>query len=207
MIELIKGKILEKRSKEGGIDNFVTVETGGVGWGISISSYTLKEIGDLNDEVILYTHLVVQDNSLNLFGFSTKEEKATFLKLLSTPKIGAKSALNILSCVPYTKLPELVEKEDVDSLSKVPGIGKKTAAYLLFEWRRKSTFIPSFDKKEKIESPYFEEITSALVSLGCKLKEAKEIATKVLKDTSDKQGKLSLEELIKMSLRYISHEA
>ncbi len=167
MIAYLKGQILQKRPGE------VVVATGGVGYSLLIPLSTYFKLGEAGSEVELqvYTHLT--DDSLQLFGFLTPEEKGIFLKLITISGIGPKMAINILSGIEPRELEEAVRETNVTRLSMIPGIGKKTALRVIMELADK------IEKKEKVlsrkESKEREDLVSALVNLGFRRKESEQV--------------------------------
>ncbi len=167
MIAYLKGKILKKKPGE------VVVETGGVGYSLLIPLSTYFKLGEEGNpvELLVYTHLT--DDSLQLFGFLTEEEKSLFLKLISISGIGPKMAINILSGIDPREMEEAVRETNVTRLSMIPGIGKKTALRVIMELADK------MEKKEKVlsrrESKEREDLISALVNLGFRRKESEQV--------------------------------
>lgn len=126
MIGYIKGQVADKG------DGFVIVDNGGMGYEIYVSSTTITQIGN-NTFVQLYTYLNVREDGLLLYGFYTKEEKNMFLKLITISGVGPKAALSILSGIELNKLMVAIINADIKTLSKVKGIGKKTAERIVLE--------------------------------------------------------------------------
>ena len=111
-------------------DGTAVIEAGGMGYEIACSSDTLSKIAEANGEVCLYTHLNVKQDELSLFGFLTREEKALFLRLIGISGVGPKTALQVLTA---GNVLELISAGDTVTLSKVKGIGKKTAERIVLE--------------------------------------------------------------------------
>ena len=126
MISYIKGEITDRG------DGYVVVDNGGMGFEIAISATTLAEIGQ-KMYVQLYTYLNVREDGISLFGFYSKEEKNMFLRLITISGLGPKGALSILSGIELNKLMVAIINKDVKTLSKVKGIGKKTAERIILE--------------------------------------------------------------------------
>lgn len=126
MIGYIKGEIAE-------IGNgYVILDNGGIGYELSVSSNTITQIGQTK-YVHLYTYMAVREDGISLFGFYTKEEKNMFLKLITISGVGPKAALSILSGIELNKLMVAIINKDIKTLSKVKGIGKKTAERIILE--------------------------------------------------------------------------
>ncbi|MBC8357955.1 MAG: Holliday junction branch migration protein RuvA [Candidatus Aminicenantes bacterium] len=190
MIAYLKGNLIKKSP------NYVILDISGVGYRAWIPLSTYLNIGNLNEVVglFIYTHLT--DNSLSLYGFSTEEEKDIFLKLISISGIGPKLALNILSGIGASDLEEAIRQSDVDRISLIPGIGKKTALRIALELQEK------LEKKEKVlaakGSQEKEDLISALMNLGFKRKEIETIVNEAIKTYGLKAG---FETLLRESLK------
>src|SRR5450432_2767070 len=130
MIALISGTVAVRRS------DHVVVDCGGVGYRLAVSGETLRHVPALGQSVVLYTHLVVRDDALALYGFATEEERDLFLMLLGVQTVGPKMALAVLSGAPPRELLSAVGAGDVTRL-KAPGVGKRTAERIIVELREK----------------------------------------------------------------------
>lgn len=190
MIAYLKGTLIQKTT------NQIVLDIGGVGYRAWIPLSTYLKLGELDEtaELFIYTH--VTDNSLSLFGFATEEEKKTFLKLITISGIGPKLALNILSGIEASDLEDAIRRSDVDRISLIPGIGKKTAMRIALELQEK------LDKKEKVfetkGSQEKEDIISALMNLGFRRKEVERIVDDTIKTLTLEAG---FEKLLKESLK------
>ncbi|HRR89841.1 MAG TPA: Holliday junction branch migration protein RuvA [Eubacteriales bacterium] len=127
MYSFISGTVCEAR------DGVIVLENNGVGFELSVSSNTLAQAGTVGKRLQLYTHLIVREDALTLFGFATREEKEMFLRLITISGIGPKIAQQILSACTPAQLALAVAASDVKSLAKLRGIGKKTAERLILE--------------------------------------------------------------------------
>lgn len=193
MIAYLKGILIQKSP------NAVVVDIGGVGYSASIPLSTYFKLGEESDpvELFIYTHLT--DNSISLFGFSTREEREIFLKLIGIAGIGPKLALNVLSGIGPSDLEEAVKRSDVARLCLIPGIGKKTALRIAMELQEK------IDRKAKVlvakGSKEREDLTSALVNLGFRRREVEGIVDEVIRGLGYETGfeKLLRECLKKMA--------
>ena len=161
-----------------------------------LSSY--DQLGDINDDVFVFTYLYVREDCLNLYGFVTLEEKDIFISLLGVSGIGPRVALALLSGLSFDKLAEAIDKGDVDILTKVPGIGKKTASRIILELREKLVF-KSADKEKK-DSILPEEALGALIALGCRKEEARKAVQKAC-DNLDKD--VGVEVIVKEAMKYL----
>lgn len=133
MYHHLRGKLIELGSLS------AVVETSGVGWNVQVPLSTRLLIGDrLGEEVLLYTHLLVREDVLKLFGFSTLEERELFRLLLSVSGTGPKIALQALSAFSVKELIRDLGSGDVDSLKRIKGVGKKLAERMVLELRDKA---------------------------------------------------------------------
>ena len=133
MYHHLRGKLIELGSLS------AVVETSGVGWHVQVPLSTRSLVGDrLGEEVLLYTHLLVREDALKLFGFSTLEERELFRLLLSVSGTGPKIALQALSAFSVKELIRDLGSGDVDSLKRIKGVGKKLAERMVLELRDKA---------------------------------------------------------------------
>ena len=133
MYHHLRGKLIELGSLS------AVVETSGVGWHVQVPLSTRSLVGDrLGEEVLLYTHLLVREDVLKLFGFSTLEERELFRLLLSVSGTGPKIALQALSAFSVKELIRDLGSGDVDSLKRIKGVGKKLAERMVLELRDKA---------------------------------------------------------------------
>ena len=158
MIAHLKGILIDKAP------NRVVLETGGVGYGVTIPVSTFVRLGDVGEPASLLIHTHLTDDALTLFGFASAEERDMFLKLIGISGIGPKLALNVLSGIAPGDLEEAVRRTDVARLTMVPGIGKKTALRIAMELQDK------LEKKERIlagrAAPEREDLVSTLLNMG-----------------------------------------
>src|SRR5712671_7403847 len=131
MIAHLRGKLLAKHP------NQVVVETGGVGYEVNISVPTFSELSANGSEVALHIHTHVREDVISLYGFLRPAEKQLFEKLMTVSGIGAKLAITILSGMAADEMVGAIRGNDVARLTKIPGIGKKTAERMVLELRDK----------------------------------------------------------------------
>ncbi|MDA1107425.1 MAG: Holliday junction branch migration protein RuvA [Proteobacteria bacterium] len=129
MIGRLRGILLTRQPPQ------LTLEVQGVGYDVEAPMSTFYELPPVGTEVVLHTHLVVRDDAHLLFGFATEAERAFFRSLLKVNGVGAKVALAILSGISVTVFARCVQDNDSASLTRLPGIGKKTAERLILEMR------------------------------------------------------------------------
>ena len=120
----------------GKTDAALIVENNGIGWEIFVSANTLFSVGQ-NAKVQLYTYFQVKEDGVALFGFLTKEEKAMFLKLINVNSVGCKLAMTVLSGISARDLALSVLNNDVSALTRIKGVGKKTAERIILELKEK----------------------------------------------------------------------
>lgn len=191
MIYYISGKIVEKNPA------CVVVENNGVAYHINIPLSTYENVGENGEEVKLFTHLILTDNDMQLYGFYTKEEREFFKLLINVPGIGPKFALRILSGLSISQLYQAILEEDASFLCKIPGIGRKTGERLIVELKEqmKKITIPSQEEIPEI----FSDAVEALCILGYKKSEAVSAVSKTIKEM--KEEKIKVEDLIKEALK------
>jgi Holliday junction DNA helicase RuvA len=131
MIGRLSGTLLEKNPPQ------ILVDVGGVGYEVEVPMSTFYHLPNLGAPVMLVTHLVVRDDAHLLFGFLTEAERFAFRQLLKISGIGARTALAVLSGLSVEELARAVAQQDSGRLTKIPGIGKKTAERLLLEMKGK----------------------------------------------------------------------
>jgi len=161
MIAHLRGKLLAKHP------NQAIVETHGVGYDVTISVPTFSELPATGNEVALHIHTHVREDALSLYGFLRLEEKRLFEKLLTVSGIGPKLAITILSGVAADEMIAAIRGGDVARLTRIPGIGRKTAERMVLELRDKLP--PSGTSAEPsagATTPVEEDVLSALVNLG-----------------------------------------
>lgn len=180
MIAHIKGNIISVEEK------FIIIETNGIGYKVFLSADTILECKQ-GEYKSFWTYLAVRENSLDLYGFPTKEENSFFELLLDVSGIGPKSALSILNVAPVDTLKKAIATGDTGYLNKVSGIGKKTAEKIIIELRDK---LQSYKNEEGTQSLRDEgDIIEALKSLGYSQIEARDTVKKIpseIEKTSEK---------------------
>ncbi len=163
MIAHIRGQILYK------IPNYVVIDCGGVGYELAISVSTYTELRDVGAEAALHVHTHVREDALQLFGFYEVTEKLLFEKLLTISGIGPKLAITVLSGISAERLVGAIRGGDHATLTKIPGIGKKTAERVVLELKDKldglTGFTPAVDAPVSLGA-VADDVLSALVNLG-----------------------------------------
>lgn len=131
MIAMLKGSVADRSTSD------IVLDVGGVGYEVSVPMSSFEKLPEEGGEAKLFVQTVVREDAIQLFGFSTREEKAAFQALVKVSGIGAKTALAVLSGMPVATLASAVASGESDLLTKIPGIGKKTAARLVLELKGK----------------------------------------------------------------------
>jgi Holliday junction DNA helicase RuvA len=196
MIGHLRGRILRKGTQD------AVVDVGGVGYRVAIPLSTFYRLGDPGDEVSLLVHTHVREDALALYGFLTEEEQTLFERLLSVSGVGPKVALGILSGIEAPELREALRGSDVARLTRIPGVGKKTAERLVLELKDKMPPPgPAVASTEAAaSSPSRDDLLSALVHLGYSRPEAERGVDKALKEGRDGR----FEDLLRRSLQVLS---
>ena len=178
----------------------ILLEVNGIGYEISIPLSTSFQLPKVGESAFLLTHLVVREDQHSLYGFATEEERKLFRALIKISGVGAKLAITILSGTNVTGFIQSVVNEDIDALVHLPGIGKKTAERLVVEMNDKLSEIS--DEQHNLQdsgvNSAVAEAINALVNLGYKTKDAKNILDKI--DSEE----LSVEDLIRQALKSLN---
>lgn len=205
MIGYVRGKLVDKAPPD------VVIDVGGVGYEVQMPMTSIYELPELGGEVKIFTHFVVREDAQLLFGFNNKKERALFRELIKANGVGPKMALGIMSGMTAGQFIQVVNHGDVNTLVKLPGVGKKTAERLIVEMkdRLKNLFgdgvgMPmdsSLSMPETISigaSGAKDEAISALVALGYKQAQAINMVKAVSEQAS------SSEEIIREALRSVA---
>jgi len=176
----------------------VVLDLNGVGFNLFVPEKYLDKIVKGQDKVF-YTHLVVKEDSLSLFGFLSKEEKALFISLLSVSGVGPKSALALLSMYSTLQIKTAIAGNNLAILTKVAGVGNKTAQRLVLELKEKykNFTVEGINEEKAVDMTVSSEAMDALQALGFSVSEAQEALSKVI----SAKGDLTSEELIKEALK------
>ncbi len=178
------------------------VEVGGVGLSLSITQKTSAQL-NVGVAAQFFTTLVVREDSLTLFGFLEDAERALFELVQTVSGIGPKVALSIVSALSPSQLAIAVAQEDISSIEKVPGIGRKGAQRLILELKGKLSDFGSAAKVSHHQPQWREQLTSALISLGFSAKDSdaaiSQVVSRLAEDGTDAQN-LDLSDLLKRAL-------
>jgi holliday junction DNA helicase RuvA len=160
MIAHLRGKLIAKHP------NQAIVEAGGVGYDVNITIPTFSDLPAPGAEVALFIHTHVREDALALYGFLRAQEKQLFEKLISVSGIGPRLAITILSGMPAETMVAAIRGNNVGALTRIPGIGKKTAERMVLELRDKLEGFGVAPAAAAAMSPVEEDVVSALVNLG-----------------------------------------
>ena len=161
MIAHLRGCLIFKRP------NQAVIETGGVGYDVAISVSTFSELPQEGSEISLFIHTHVREDAIALFGFLRAEEKQLFEKLISVSGIGPKLAITVLSGMSFSAAVAAIRSNDLAALTRIPGVGKKTAERMVLELRDKlEQFGGAAATPARASSPVEEDVLSALLNLG-----------------------------------------
>jgi holliday junction DNA helicase RuvA len=196
MIGLLRGRLLEKRP------NQVILDVTGVGYLIAIPLSTFAALGELHGEVTLLIHTHVREDALSLYGFLSQREKHLFELLLGASGVGPSLALKILSGMNVEELVPAIRTGDLGRLTKIPGVGRKTAERMVVELRDKLEAVAVEAEKPSPASPAGVEadVKSALLNLGYD----ERTADAALSEAKHEAGTASFEKLLRVTLAALS---
>lgn len=188
MIGFLRGKLVRKQPP------LLVLDVHGVGYEVEAPMSTFYDLPDTGNEIVLHTHLVVREDAHILFGFASETERRLFRALIRVNGVGPRLALTILSGISADAFARCVRDNDTAALTRLPGIGKKTAERLVVEMRDRLDQVQGETGGDSRGTPR-EEALSALVALGYKPPEA----TRMLQ--AIRETDLSSEELIRRALQ------
>lgn len=197
MIAFLKGYIEEKKSDS------VLLDVHGVGYKVEVSSQTFDQLASAGSEIKLLIYHHITDSDQRLFGFVTSDEKGLFEKLITVKGVGPKLGLTILSGLPAANLISAITQSDAAALSRVPGIGKKTAERIILELREKLSELAGVSSATQPGGPQkgeMNEAIQALEALGFKTREAEQAVMKVVNDSGESETSV----LIRKSLALLN---
>jgi len=191
MIRRLSGKIVDV------LETAIIIETYGVGYMVTVPRPTTYPLDEM---ITVHTHQAVRETALDLYGFNTRDELAAFELLLTIPKIGPKSAAGIMAQADITLLQQAVREADPSYLSKMSGIGKKTAENIVLGLKDKLhiDLNTNPDTSDGVRSTLQTDVIDALITLGYPANDARDAANRVTKDAADAN------EAIKLALQLLS---
>lgn len=194
MIAFIRGKLSNTQA------GAVIVDVGGIGYYVQVPLSLLNSLPGPGEEIVMHTHLVVREDGFNLYGFKDLSQLEFFIKLLNVSGVGPKGALAVLTILSPSELKRAILSEDIALLTRVPGVGKKTAGRIVLELKDKVSGLIIENEVENAEIDRGNEAVQALEALGYSVIEARR-AVKAALETSD--GKAQTAELVRKALRVL----
>jgi Holliday junction DNA helicase RuvA len=196
MIGQLRGRLTDKRPSQ------VLVDVGGVGYIVQVPLSTYAALGELHTEVTLLIHTHVREDALSLYGFLASREKHLFEMLLSASGVGPSLALKILSGMSVEELVPAIRGSDLARLTKIPGVGRKTAERMVVELKDKLDAVTVEVERPAPSSPAGVEadVVSALVNLGYEARAAEAAVAEARRDS----GAGNFEVLLRASLQALS---
>jgi len=195
VIARLSGTVAEKGA------DFAVVDVGGVGYLVHLSAVSLAALPPQGEEATLRTFTNVRQDAIDLFGFATEEEEAVFRALIDVKGVGPRAAQNILSGIQARDLAQAIAQGDVARLTKVPGVGKKTAERLVVELKEKLALLARAAGPAKAApgAGALEQLRTALVNLGYKQPQA-DSAVDALREGAEGR---KLDELVREALKLL----
>jgi holliday junction DNA helicase RuvA len=196
MIGQLRGRLTDKRP------NQVLVDVGGVGYLVQVPLSTYAALGDLHTEVTLLIHTHVREDALALYGFVSAREKHFFELLISASGVGPSLALKILSGMNVEELVPAIRASDLARLTKIPGVGRKTAERIVVELKDKIDAVAVEAQRPAASTPAGIEadVVSALVNLGYEARAAESAVSEAKREASP----TNLEQLLRAALQVLS---
>jgi Holliday junction DNA helicase RuvA len=193
MIAFLRGRVLEKHP------NRIIVDVGGVGYDVAVPLSTFYAAGDAGADIQLHVHTHVREDQLALFGFASRLELTVFERLITISGIGPKLALAVLSGIEPRELVAAVQRRDVARLTRIPGIGRKTAERIVLELRDKLAAAPEAAGAEPAGAAdgLRDDLTSALTHLGYQRSDIDKTVDRLLENRPD----ATLPDLIRAALK------
>jgi len=195
MIGRLRGTLIYKQAPD------IVVDVGGVGYELLASMTTLIDLPEVDNEIIIFTHLIVREDAHTLYAFSSDNERALFRTLLKVNGVGPKMALAIVSGMTANEFSVLIHSGDITGLTRLPGVGKKTAERLIIEMRDR---LPKPEEQQQVQvngkpQPAIrnieDEAIAALLALGYKPAQAGKMVTQYSGE------KTSVEEIVRNALK------
>lgn len=190
MIASISGTVLKIEGSA------LVINVGGVGLRVTVPKTALENVGGVNRHISLYTHLIVRETELSLYGFESEEDLQLFQVLLGISGVGPKVALSILSTLSPELLRSAIMKEETAVLQRVPGIGKKTAERVMFQLRDKLDFT-EISTGFPLVSDVDADVVDILTGLGFSIVEAQSALQRLSREAG------SVDERVHLALQYL----
>ncbi len=198
MIGQLTGKLIHKTPTE------TIIDVGGVGYQVHVPVTTFDQLPEVGETATVYTYLHVREDALQLYGFSTKQDKEIFRKLITISGVGPKLAQTVMSGLSYDELTRAIQQGNVAQLNKIAGVGKKTAERLVVELRDKLAEVQLAEEPTGIKTldNIQAEALLALTTLGYSRNASENALRNALAEYNGEN--VSIEELIKAALRKLS---
>lgn len=193
MIGRLSGKLIEKQPPQ------IIVDVQGLGYEIDVPMSTFYNLPGLGETITLFTHLVVREDAHLLYGFGSDDERRAFRQLLKISGVGPKLALSVLSGLSVADLAQTVAMQETGRLTKIPGVGKKTAERLVLELRDKLDHVPSVAGSSTTLRANSGDVLNALLALGYNEREAQWALKQIPND-------LTVSESIRQALKQLSKQ-
>jgi holliday junction DNA helicase RuvA len=193
MIGRLSGKLIEKQPPQ------IIVDVQGLGYEIDVPMSTFYNLPGLGESITLFTHLVVREDAHLLYGFGSNDERRAFRQLLKISGVGPKLALSVLSGLSVADLAQTVAMQETGRLTKIPGVGKKTAERLVLELRDKLDHAPTVAGSSTTLKANSGDVLNALLALGYNEREAQWALKQIPND-------LSVSESIRQALKQLSKQ-
>ena len=191
MIGRVTGKLIEKQPPQ------IIVDVQGLGYELDVPMSTFYNLPGLGESITLFTHLVVREDAHLLYGFGSDDERRAFRQLLKISGVGPKLALSVLSGLSVADLAQTVAMQETGRLTKIPGVGKKTAERLVLELRDKLDHAPATSGSISSPKANSGDVLNALLALGYNDREAQWALKQIPHD-------LSVSESIRQALKQLS---
>ena len=193
MIGRLSGKLIEKQPPQ------IIVDVQGLGYEVDVPMSTFYNLPGLGETITLFTHLVVREDAHLLYGFGSDDERRAFRQLLKISGVGPKLALSVLSGLSVADLAQTVAMQETGRLTKIPGVGKKTAERLVLELRDKLDHVPSVAGSSTPLKANSGDVLNALLALGYNEREAQWALKQIPND-------LTVSESIRQALKQLSKQ-
>lgn len=196
MIDFVEGK-LEEKSEEGAV-----ISVGGLGLSLYLSTSTLQDLSAVGEKVRLYSYLYVREDQMQLYGFHDRREREIFLKLISVTGIGPKVAMALLSAYDPETFIRIISTEDLEAITAVSGVGKKSGQRIILELKEKLAPLEgevSIPTGSRGGEGVLREARDALKGLGYTTAEA----TRALEGYAPEEEEVRVEDLVKYALKHL----
>jgi Holliday junction DNA helicase RuvA len=195
MIAFLRGRVLDKHP------NRIVMDVNGVGYELYVPLSTYYDVGDVGADLALRVHTHVREDALQLFGFLTALEQQLFERLIAISGIGPKLAIAVLSGIESRELVASVRRADVARLTRIPGIGKKTAERIVLELKDRLADVASADAGATMEAASVDRLRDDLVSALENLGYHRPLAEKAADAARARDGSAAFEDALKSALR------